>query len=124
MSGIAHSRLHHQAGGLLLRSTELPFQDVPTTWMMDVAQEALPRPVPAEPRNSGVFPPSSPKGFWNDLPAEEEEVNFSFQSPTDYDRKAMLRKMAGGFDLREMLMLIAATYLIMMLSHLMLVIFG
>lgn len=124
MASIAQFRTQHQMGDIWLRSADIPFKDVPTTWVMDVAQEALPRPVPAEPRDSGVFPPSSPKGFWNDLPPEEEEVNFSFQSPTDYDRKAMLRSMAGGFDLREMVILISATYLIMMLSHLMLLIFG
>ena len=104
-----------------LRAAELPFKDIPTTWVMDVTQEALPRPVPALPSPT-VRVDSIPKGFWNDLPPEEEEVLFSFPSPTDYDRDGIRKHREDVLNVREMVLLLIGIYLVMMLSHMVLLI--
>lgn len=107
-----------------LRAVEAPFQGFPTTWAMDIPQDALPLPTPAAPKGVEVFPPSAPKGFWNNVPPEEESFDFSFPSPTDYDRKAIRRTISNGVDIKEMLLLLIATYLLMMLGHLVMLIAG
>jgi hypothetical protein len=109
-------------GGIGLRAAELPFKDIPTTWVMDVNQEALPTPVPAASLPSAKGRIASPKGFWNDLPPEEEEVLFSFPSPTDYDREALRKRNTSVLNVREMMLMLVGIYLVMMLSHLVLLI--
>ena len=108
-------------GSIGLRAAELPFKDIPTTWVMDVTQDVLPRPVPAIP-NPATRLDAVPKGFWNDLPPEEEEILFSFPSPTDYDRDAMRKRPVEAINIREMIILLIGIYLVMMLSHLVLLI--
>lgn len=105
-----------------LRAADLPFKNIPTTWVMDVTQDALPRPVPAMP-SASMRGDTVPTGFWNDLPPEEEEILFSFPSPTDYDRDAIRRRNREDvLNVREMMLLLIGIYLVMMLSHLVLLI--
>lgn len=107
-----------------LRAVEAPFKGFPTTWAMDIPQDALPLPTPAAPKGVEVFPPSAPKDFWKNAPSEDGAFDFSFPSPTDFDRKAIRRTMSNGVDIKEMLLLLIATYLLMMLGHLVLLIVG
>jgi hypothetical protein len=56
------------------------------------------------------------------LPPGEEEVLFSFPSPTDYHREALRKRNASVLNIREMMLMLIGIYLVIMLSHLVLLI--
>jgi hypothetical protein len=95
-----------------LRAVNAPLSTSITTWVMDVQQEDLPLP----------SPPCKRMGFWNDIPREEQREVVELMPPTYGRGKRYVSAEPMSFDVREMALLFIGLYLLMALSHLLLII--
>ena len=103
-----------EARTLGLRAVDAPLAGTTNTWAMDLTQEDLPLPTPAERCRM--------LGFWNDIPKEEQRDVVELMPPTYGRKNVHVNEAPKQLDVKEMGMMVIGIYLMMALIHLVIMI--